>query len=269
MLASWSNCYAFFKDLEIWEQGNQYIELVPWDVSRSARNDHPIEIDIKLLSIALQYLKANDKNNNKLRSIFSKTQSDQLAMHINDGLNRANIKLDLVFVVNDEIENGRFITGRVFYIDGRLNLIFGERNGKPGLRARSASDFFHIIENHGIQFNSERKDWLILHYEQIANNIEIETLKAAASQNTLSIDIPSQKESETVQRPSTVKKSEVRELRLENARLKKKLLEQQKNNSASKITLEERLKKLQNLYDKKLITTEEYDAKRVAILEEL
>ncbi len=106
-----SNCHAFFKDLDVWEEGNQYVKLVALDVVRSARNDHPTEIDSKALAIAFQHLKAKGDNNN-YRIIFSKGQSEQLAVHIQEGLNTANSKLDLVFVLDDKINKGKFITGR-------------------------------------------------------------------------------------------------------------------------------------------------------------
>lgn len=272
--ATVSNCYAFRINLEIWEQDDQYVKLVAWDETRSARNDHPVEIETIQLSVTLRYLKAKIEGSKKIRRIFSKSQAKQLASHIQEGLDKANRKLDLVFVINDALAKGRFITGRVFYVDGRLNLIFGERSGKPGLRSRPASDALQIVEQSGIKYRGDRKDWLTLNYEQIANNIKIEELKAAASDNTpsrdkSSKDIPSRKETEIVQKPTSEEVRQAKELRLENARLKKELREQQKSKKTQKLTIEERLVRLKNLYDKELISEGEYNAKRKSILNEL
>ncbi len=109
----------------------------------------------------------------------------------------------------------------------------GERAGEPGLRARTASNFFNIVDASGIKYNADRNDWLQLHYEQIANNIEIEALKAV-TQNTptkakLSKEKSSQKESNPIDKNNSEEARQARELRLENARLKKKLREQKNN----------------------------------------
>ena len=56
-------------------------------------------------------------------------------------------------------------------------------------------------------------------------------------------------------------------MRLEMARLRKEMKQSQKG--AENSSLEERLKKLQSLKEKKMITNEEYEAKRKEILSEI
>ena len=59
---------------------------------------------------------------------------------------------------------------------------------------------------------------------------------------------------------------ERREMRLEMARLRKEMDE---NKRGSDLSIEERLGKLQELRDKELISKEEYDKRRVEILNEI
>ena len=59
---------------------------------------------------------------------------------------------------------------------------------------------------------------------------------------------------------------ERREMRLEMARLRK---EMESNNKSSQESVEDRLKKLKELMDKDLISKEEYDKRRVEILNEI
>lgn len=270
MVAIHPNCYAFFGEgLDIWEQQDQYVELVPWDLTRSKRNDHPVEVDVKRLAVALDDMTALDKNSGKTRKIFSKLQSSALASYISGGLSRANSKLDIVFVVNDDYRSGAYISGRLFYVDGRLNFIFGSPDGKPGLRAKSASNYFFVAESSGIKHAADREDWLILDYALIAYDIEVERLKAEMGSNS-SIENKSQKQYVAAQQEIAEALLKIKELQQENADLKKKLRNLQKNGRVkNELGVEERLTKLKRLFEADLIAEDEYNGKRTSILNDL
>ena len=136
------------------------------------------------------------------------------------------------------------------------NIIVGKR--------RKASKFdMQLLKVDGIDYattNSKtRKDWVLLDLAKTKKTIA--SRKESKRRNTKEY-----KQDKLLKDETAKLAKERREMRLEMARLRKEMDE---NKRGSDLSIEERLGKLQELRDKELISKEEYDKRRVEILNEI
>ena len=127
------------KGQDLWSFQDQYVRIVPQrkiDGAMPAPNDQPVQIDpLKLRqvlgAIDLWGKKGIFSDDQDTTPVFSASELDILARAIAEGLAQAKPDQDVTFWIVG-MHEGTFtkeqegIAGRVFYKDGKLNLIFGD-----------------------------------------------------------------------------------------------------------------------------------------------
>ena len=279
----------------IWELNEQYVRLV--SIERDAApNSHPVALDPVEVEQALASLQLWTKGgvfrDEQSLPVYGKGQASTIARYVVDALNKAAPNEDVTFNIRSYadvlLSVGRereWTTGRVFYKDGKLNLIVGEYQkridkGKKTVEGSfGVSDDFRdvnfdiagrnskghmpgrIVNTVGVEHGETgRADW-----------VAIEVLKAAKAHRDAQTPVAARKEEEKVRNEAAKLTLERREMREEMARMRKELKTLQDSGTAKAQTqpLEQRLSKLQQLLEKGLITADDFKRRKAAILEEI
>lgn len=279
----------------IWELNEQYVHLVAIE-REAAPNNHPVALDPVEVEQALASLQLWTKGgvfrDEQSLPVYPKGQASTIARYVVDALNKASPQEDVTFNIRSYadvlLSVGRereWTTGRVFYKDGKLNLIVGEYHkrvdkGKKNVEGSfGVTDDFRdvnfdiagrrskghmpgrIVNTAGVEHgDTGRADW-----------VTIEVLKAAKAYRDAQTPVAARKEEEKVRNEAAKLTLERREMREEMARMRKELKTLQESGTAKAQTqpLEERLSKLQQLLDKGLITADDFKRRKAAILEEI
>lgn len=289
---------SFFEKDEdiIWESGyNHYIKYEAQEDDRFGKNDHPVDLDEKNIITALRVLEFKDEgflSGETINSVFDYRQTSLLGEYLAKGLKNAKPEQDIIFVIGGSskslliLTKKSFVAGRVFYKDGKLNIIIGEydltRNEAvekvidPSDKGRINYSFNHgkrstksnrfkgnIIGIPGVTQNSTkgklRHDWLIIDVNLAA---EAYMAKIKHEEN------PSLKQEQALQLEAAKMAKQRREMRAEMARMRKDMNKQ--NNAASTTrSIEERITTLDELLAKELISKDEYTVKRKEILNDI
>lgn len=281
-------------DHEIWKEGEQYVGLAAKD-SGAAPNQHPVELDVGEVRDALRSLELWEKGGllreEQSTPLFTQGQAETLGRYLPEALARAKADQDALFVVRgygsialDTLKEREWTSGRVFYADGKLNVIIGsfkikrdrgERNAEAsygvlndysdlyfdtGTRdERSAKMPGRVVSTIGVSFggaeNGGRSDWVI-----------IDVAKAAVAYREGLIPEDEKKREMSARQEAAKLTLERRQMREEMARLRLELKELKTGGGASAQSVEERLATLQELRTKALISDEEYQRRRAEIL---
>jgi hypothetical protein len=287
----------------LWKAGiNLYIKVVDQDSAAGGGtppNQHPVVLDPREITNALNSLELWQKKGyftdlfsrkDDLITMFSPAQATLLGTHIAAGLQKAGPRQDIVFAVarNEKgflnIRDTTFTAGRAFYLNDRLHLIIGDYAKPPdrfqeraaqshgagevqyhfthGRRARPSGFKQSIISNDGAGVHEEsgrpRLDWIVI-------NVPVASRLYLARQAGEDSAAPAAR-SAAADAEAARLAQEQRELRLEMARMRKEMREMGSGDGRS---IEERIARLNELYEKKLISKEEYEAKRAEILSEI
>ncbi len=284
----------------LWKSGqNLYIKLAKQDKYSGGRvipNQHPVALNPREIRNALgtllvwnkSFFTGALKDDEEAESVFSLEQTRLLGTYIAAGLQKATANQDIVFALTRRKKSFLFMKdttytgGRVFYVDGKLNVILGdydklgdkflERANQssgvseikyyiaPGKRKKRSGFKKAVILADGLSTYEDkgktRKDWFVIDVKKAS--VAFENRQNGAEQ-TSGVD------DEKLRKESAKSARERREMRLEMARLRKEMKEQSQGNASDR-SVEERLEKLQNLKDKNFITEEEYKTKRAEIL---
>ena len=290
---------SFFEDDEdvIWKSGlNRYFKYVEQDRSTAGKNDHPVTLDAIDISTALKALQFGEKSffrGEEIRYVFSIPQINLLGKQLAKGLKNAKPEQDIIFVMEGGqsklilLTEKTFIAGRVFYKDGKLNIILGEydlarnaafesvydpsgRGAVPytfnhGKRSKESKRFDGRLEDApGIENKKLgkkfRKDWFVIDVELAS--------KAYLAQSKESKDPSSFKDDKRLQVEAAKLARERRQMRTEMARMRKEMKELSSDSISGK-SPEERFVLLEQLRKKELITQEEYDTRRQEILNDI
>ena len=278
-------------DDELWKSGkNLYIKLDDQDKSSQGDtkpNQHPVELAADQVINALKAIKIYDKKE-KYKPVFSTQQATLLGKYLVRGLAKAEPGQDIVFALAKRtssyavIKETYFMAGRAFYVDDKLNIIIGDYDRLPdkfmervysgtgdtqglqyffehGKRGKPSKFKHRTVKTEGI--TSKRKDWFVVDVTG-ASDAYIAALKRERGPTTQEVvDTAIQEEAEKLAK-------ERREMRLEMARMRKEMREAG-NNTENNLTIEERLVKLDELHEKKLISDSEYEQKRQEILNDI
>jgi hypothetical protein len=294
-------------DEDLWKSGlNLHIRLVEQDDSLGAStppNEHPVVLNSQEITNALNTLEVWDKKSfmNVFRksegavTVFSQSQAGTLGMYIADGLKRATPRQEIEFALarNEKgfmnIRETSFTAGRAFYAGGRLNIIIGDF-AKPadrfqerayqssgveeihyffshGKRSKASGFDRAVVAKPGVQINEPggkaRFDWLLIDVP-VASAAYIAAVDAVKGAAETAGEKAVREEAERLA-------AERRELRAEMARMRKEMKEMSGDGGGAppQEDMEARLAKLNELYEKKLISKEEYESKRKALLEEI
>jgi len=164
----------------IWERGDQIVKLVRQDDDSAAANDHPASItrgEIKAMLETLRFRFADEDPGGVSVQVFTRTDIDNLGKAIATGLDRATPSQDLIFHVISarRISSGAFArrnrvcAGRVFYRDGKLNIIFGQIQSpyrKKNLYGQISEDFYP--RNYGSRTTATKHDVVLLQNETVS-----------------------------------------------------------------------------------------------------
>jgi len=247
----------------LWQSGDQFVALVTTEqLPGSAPSDHPVSLDRERLRGALASLEWQESADVKLVQLLTDYEVSILAEQITGGLAKAAPGEDLVFALVGNhpalmglAKRPQVTTGRVFYSQGRVNLILGmvhEELGKnedrrlqpfvPGSRGTPAGFAGQVTVLPEVG-EKRRADWLTIN--PAAVTALPKQLPSLGTHSTPAIDaVPvASPERERLQPPDRTDKGVKR--------------------------IEERLLLLNGLKEKGLVTEEEYRAKRREILDDL
>jgi hypothetical protein len=277
-------------DRTIWHSREQNVKIVKQEAVKGGivtQNDHPIILDSGQIRSALAFLEVRLSGADKLIPIFTAPELDVLCGKLSEALAQAGPDEDVTFAVVGQrkavyglARQRKMTTGRVFYREGKLNIIFGkmvddinEENRHdyradndfrlnpltPGSRVKPVSHKWALEEQPDAQFHASggmlRSDWLVLDLADMAAHEALGVKPAKLARAPMEApSIPQQEIAPQESRKETTASGPAPSIP-----------------SAAKPnkTIEERLTILNNLRDKKLITDEEYKAKRNNILNEL
>lgn len=246
----------------LWSANDQWVKLEPQDDAAAPPNDHPTQLANDAINTALAALRIRivDENTSAetQRAVFTTEELRNLAPRIASALAQAGPQQDVTFstigsyprsaggLVKDPGVNA----GRVFYDDGKLNVIFGELQSgyrkryvygqrtedftprEQGSRSKAADSEWTLAARPGVELHSNadgvRKDW-----------VEIDSAAVASGAATVS------------QAPAATPPPATTAATKSNA------------------DIEQRLQTLKELRDKNLISEEAYRAKMQQLLSEL
>jgi hypothetical protein len=288
-------------DEDLYKSGlNVYIRLTEKE-DGAPPNQHPVTLSSKEITNALLALEVWEKKGfftdlfskeEGPQHVFSEGQAGTLGLYLAEGLRKATPNQDIVFtVVRHEsgflhIRETTYTAGRAFYADNRLNVIIGDFAVPPdrfkerayqssgiseiryffshGKRSK-ASDFdYSVMPKAGIELaqagGKTRSDWFRIDVPAASATYVAELQQAGEGGEGADPAARAAVEAEAARLAA-----ERRELRLEMARMRKEMRELSGEGEDGR-SIEERMETLNALYEKKLITPEEYEAKRKEIL---
>jgi len=234
-------------DKEFFRSREQYVRIIKQDETKGVKtppNDHPVLLESSQLRTVLSSLEFVLPKKDKSSPVFEKPELYVLEKYLGIALEQAGPDEDVSFaIVGDYLavygiaKEQMSTSARVFYKDGKLNIIFGDIHAKyyanvdrrvyplaPGSRFLAKNHEWKLLSYPYQEFymgpDGQRRDWLV---------IDLAAMAARAAMG----------EKETATMPPHAK------------------------------TVEERLKVLEDLRAKKMITEDEYKTKRESILSDL
>ena len=283
----------------VWQLQEQYVALAPpvdQEMARRVPNQHPVALDLDevrdaLLSLGL-WVDGGFFRDEEAEHVFSPGQVATMVRYVVDALSQANRSEDVVFniggygtVAADLVSEKYWTAGRIFYANRKLNIIIGTHQAKKDRGTRQAEGAYGILNNYAdIRFDHGNRGEVANMPGRISTTIGV-TLSASRGRERpdwVQVDIaaaafafqdsllPEEEKRREVKVKQEAAKLTVerRQMREEMARLRKQL-DNLKSGGLTAAGLEQRLATLQELKDRDLITDDEFQDRRQAILEEL
>jgi hypothetical protein len=246
------------RDRTIWQLRDQYVKIEKQDRPAGVTvtvNLHPADVPADRLRGMLESIEVRPQGENKEMRLFNEDELAILSENIHAGLAQAGPDQDITFAIIGHyptlmglLKEPMVTTGRVFCRDGELDIVFGDvhravRENEdrrlypflPGSRGATAPREWRLaVKPGGETFDQKRPDWITF------------SLSAPPSPAVA----PARESTGTEQKAAPA-------------------VSPTKPAEAGKKSAEERLMMLNELHNKKLITDEEYRAKRLEILNEL
>jgi hypothetical protein len=272
------------ENVELWHSHEEFVRLEARD--GGSPNNQPIKLSRERIRGALRRVFIRQTLKDDPTPLFSEADLQILGRYLEEGLAKASPNQDVTFAIESwhkgflGLKTEKVITGRVFYINNQMNLIFGSvmrdapmhggyaepsaRNPDPrlnpyvpGLRTiRVKADAILSTPSDSGVFRAatNRSDWLVF------------------SPQALVASGPVAAPGKRAARPTTAATGDYRQLREEVNRLKQELrkgrqgIPGQQQGASDSATIEKRLAILEKLHQRGLITKEELAAKREQIL---
>jgi hypothetical protein len=249
----------------LWSANDQWVKIEPQDDAAAPPNDHPARLASEAISNALAALRIRivdeDTATEAQRSVFTAEELRNLAPRIASGLAKAGPEQDVTFstigshprAAGGLVKDPGVNAGRVFYVDGKINVIFGEL--QSGYRKRSVygqrtEDF--TLRQQGSRTRAAEHEWALA----ARPGIELHSNAGGVRNDWVQIDVTAAA-SDAAKAPAAAARA-VAPGSGEGPAVTK-----------SSSDLEHRLKTLKELRDKNLISEEAYRAKMQELLSEL
>ena len=268
-------------------------------------NNHPIKIQANILNRMLKQLSYKYDRDETEIPLFSTKELILLSEYVPQALMNAKADEDVTFVIKGPhsskrwiLQEDRLTSGRIFVSNNQLNLIIGsvQVNLQPTLEERYAGNVWEttkliydigyrkktakydglivvLNKNQGIYRKSnDRKDWFIF-----TNTAYKKALSGEKGNNQNTNDVSNdqyealQQQIDTLQKQLNNKSNQKRVAPQRKQMPKKQPSVTQKNNTNDNNprVVEQRLKTIENLYNKGILSKEEYQKKRNEILKGL
>ncbi len=281
----------------IWQSGlNRYIKYVAREQSAEGANDHPVRLKSSDVKNALLAVEIPDDSLltgiDTTKRVFNFAQIKLLSEQLPKALKNARPDQDIIFVL-EKNESGflgsqdqRYLAGRLFYKARSLNIIFGEYDF---FRSQAFESVYDPSGRGAVPYNfftgSRNRSSRVFQKQPLVKAVGVENkiLKKGARYDWLVVDVniaakgylanDKQNQIETAQdrrlKAETAKMAkQQRQMRAEMARLRKEVQQGDGAGTSAK-SLEARMRTLQKLKTKKLITEAEYQRKRQQILDDI
>ena len=295
---AWGATEAPRGSVVLWSGDDQWVKIEPQDDPAAAPNDHPVQLGVEAITNALGALQVRladpDTGTQSDRPVFTPGELGNLAPHVASGLARAGPRQDVTFSTIDSrpLAAGGLIrkpgvnAGRVFYNDGRLNVIFGELQSdyrkknvygqrsedftprRQGSRGETTKQKWNLAARPGLEFHSAndgaiRNDWVVIDTAVAGSEVLAAPQPGNAPPRQAAsapvVAAPVQSPPATVAAPAPVPDAATAPAAAESA----------PRTGTPNADLEQRLRKLKELRDKGLISEEAYRAKMQELLSEL
>lgn len=283
----------------LWSGNDQWVKIEPQDDPTALPNDHPAQLGTEAISNALGALQIrivdSDTGTETQRSVFTREELGILAPQVASGLAKAGPRQDVTFstIGSHALAAGGLMkdpgvnAGRVFYEDGKLNVIFGELQSnyrkknvygqrsedfsprRQGSRSKATKQKWTLAARPGVEIHSTsdggiRNDWVAID-TAVAGSKALAAPqpseappRQAASAPVATAPVPSPPGSVAVPLPLP-----------DTATAPAAATEPAAKTGTSNADLEQRLQKLKDLKDKGLISEEAYNSKVQELLSEL
>ena len=289
---TWAATEAPRGSVVLWSGDDQWVKIEPQDDPAAVPNDHPAQLGAKAISTALGALRVKlvdpDTGTQSDRPVFTPKELGNLTQHVASGLAKAGPRQDVTFSTMDSrsLTAGGLIrkpgvnAGRVFYNDGRLNVIFGELQSdyrkknvygqrtedytprRQGSRSEATEQKWLLAAGPGLEFHSPhngkiRNDWVVIDTGVARSEVQPAPQPGdAPARPTTTAQVPAA----PVPAASPVR---------DTSPAPAAAAESAPRPATSNADLEQRLRKLKELKDKGLITEEAYRARMQELLSEL
>jgi hypothetical protein len=196
-IAAWSATATSRGAVVLWAGNDQWIKIEQQDDSGAGPSAHPAHLSTDEVTSALASLRVvitdKDSGTETQRTVFTREELSNLAPQVAAGLAKAGPQQDVTFstigshalsaggVVKDPGVNA----GRIFYREGKLNVIFGELQSnyrkknlygqrtddftprREGSRVKTSKQKFSLVAAPGIEFHAMsggavRNDWVMI-----------------------------------------------------------------------------------------------------------
>ena len=285
----------------IWKEQEQYVALSTQGKRGEAfpPNAHPATLEVEDIRDALQSLEVWSEGgffrNEESHPVFASGQAEVLGRYVAEALLKAKSTEDIIFTVRgygklalDTLKEREWSSGRIFYADGKLNIIIGTYRLKKDRGIKNAEAAHGVIDNYADLYfdpgnrlkNTGKMEGRIVTTE----GVSIPTAAEGGRSDWVAINVPiaaqayrealipeeQKKTTEKVKQESAKLTLERRQMREEMARLRQQIKELGSGEAGAQTkSLEERLATLQALRAKNLITDEEYQRRRDEILQDI
>jgi hypothetical protein len=298
----------------LWKHRDQFVRIEAQDRGNgpTAPNDQPVKLSAEQIRLIFGTLDAKFTGDETPSPMFTEKELDILADAISNGLAVAQPRQDVTFAIVG-IHRGfysftsdrQYVSGRVFYKDGKLNLIIGSLHEpyyenlerrlyplEPGTREFKEPDprlpappSWKPVPEAGLETpvvaGIKRYDWLVL-------NPDPQLWKSAAAEKKEAKETAKDafREASEVRESSAQMEAEQQKLKTEIEQMKQTIEEMKQapapaapkvapavvpaaTSSADLKKIEDRLEVLQKIRDKGWITEQEFQAKKQEILDSL
>jgi hypothetical protein len=189
---------------QLWQSRDQFVALERQDSTQGVTvisNDHPVEISPDRLTAFLASIELQSPDSKTAEQLITKQSLEVLVPEMVQGFRKAAHGEDVTFAIIGLhksllgfAKSPKVTTGRAFYKEGRLNVIFGlaqkdvnEREDRrlspftPGNRRKPLEGDWTLLPQPGQSgFTLVRKDWVVFSDEWRASSVRIPVVEQNA-----------------------------------------------------------------------------------------